>query len=237
MDAMRKRGIDVSQDRVFPDLVFGMPTPAYDPGNRQLVGVGVMDYYGGNDDRDRAVELHSAYVERMTSFVAWLLDNSYDVWLFGGDANFDYSLVEEVRARASQAAGLPSSSERIVAKRFSSYSEMLSEMNGVGSVVATRYHNVMCALKLCKPTIAIGYSKKFPVLMDSMGLAEFTLSADRLEADQLIACFQDLQDRRDELLTGMTKQNESNADNMAEQFDLLSAVLFPGRVPAGRPAS
>ena len=50
-DAMQQRGIDTSSDRVYPDLVFGVPTPPYEPGDPQLVGVGVMAYYGGNDDR------------------------------------------------------------------------------------------------------------------------------------------------------------------------------------------
>ena len=29
---MRERGIDTSRDRVYPDLVFGVPTPPYEPG-------------------------------------------------------------------------------------------------------------------------------------------------------------------------------------------------------------
>jgi polysaccharide pyruvyl transferase WcaK-like protein len=234
MNAMRERGIDVAQDRLFPDLVFGVPTPRYDPGDPQLVGVGLMDYKGGNDDWNRADELHSTYIANMTAFVRWLIDNNYNVWLFGGDAKFDYAVVDDVKARVSQAAGLPDSSARIVVKSFSSYSEMLSGMNGVGSVVATRYHNVMCALKLCKPTIAIGYSQKFVALMDSMGVAQFTHFADKLDVDQLILRFQDLQDGREELLAEMRKRNNANADDMAEQFALLSTVLFPGSVPPGQ---
>jgi polysaccharide pyruvyl transferase WcaK-like protein len=196
-----------------------------------------MDYRGGNDDRDRADDLHSAYVEKMSVFVRWLIDNDYDVWLFGGDATFDHAVAEEVKARADRAAGLPGSSTRITAKRFASYAEMLTGLNGVGAVVATRYHNVMCALKLCKPTIAIGYSQKFVALMDSMGLGQFTLFADKLDADQLILRFQELQDRREELLAEMGKRNDANADGMAEQFALLSAVLFPGNSAARRSTS
>ena len=67
-DAMRQRGIDTSSDRVYPDLVFGVPTPPYEPGDQHLVGVGVMAYYGGNDDRKQAAQIHSRYVETMTRF-------------------------------------------------------------------------------------------------------------------------------------------------------------------------
>ena len=55
-DAMRQRGIDASSNRVYPNLVFGVPTPPYEPGDPQLVGVGVMAYYGGNDDRKQAAQ-------------------------------------------------------------------------------------------------------------------------------------------------------------------------------------
>ena len=58
-DAMRQRGLDASKDPVFPDLVFALPTPPHDAGDSRTVGVGVMAYYGGNDDRREADEIHA----------------------------------------------------------------------------------------------------------------------------------------------------------------------------------
>ncbi len=86
-DAMQRRGIGTSGDRVYPDLAFGMPTPPYDPGDPQTVGVGVMDYYGGNDNRRHAAEIHAAYVENMTRFTQWLVEGGHRVLLFGGTAS------------------------------------------------------------------------------------------------------------------------------------------------------
>ncbi len=60
--AMRRRGIDTARGRVYPDLVFGVPMPPYEPGDISVVGVGVMAYYGSNDDKERAAEIHAAYV-------------------------------------------------------------------------------------------------------------------------------------------------------------------------------
>ena len=40
-------------------------------------------------------------------------------------------------------------------------------------VVATRFHNVVCALKLGKPTVSIGYGEKNRALMTEMGLGSF----------------------------------------------------------------
>jgi polysaccharide pyruvyl transferase WcaK-like protein len=61
-DAMSQRGLNTSKDPVYPDLVFGIPAPPYDPGDPQTVGIGVMAYYGTNDDRGSSDEIHIAYM-------------------------------------------------------------------------------------------------------------------------------------------------------------------------------
>ena len=149
-DAMRQRGLDTTQDHVYPDLVFGIPAPPYDPGDAQTVGVGVMAYYGTNDDRRQADEIYASYVEKMKFFVRWLVDSGRRVRLFVGDTNgSDDSVVQEILAdlRAHRPDLDPS---WVVAEPVSSFAELMRAMAPVGTVVATRYHNVMCALRLCQ---------------------------------------------------------------------------------------
>lgn len=64
-DAVSAMGVDTSRDPVHTDLVFALPNPVRLVDHR-VVGVGVMDYHGGYDDRDRAARLHRDYVSRMT---------------------------------------------------------------------------------------------------------------------------------------------------------------------------
>ncbi len=171
-DAMRQRGLDTRQDHVYPDLVFGLPAPPYDPGDAQTVGVGVMDYYGTNDERRQADEMHASYVEKMKFFVRWLVDSGRRIRLLVGDTNgSDDSVVQEILAdlRAHRPDLDPT---WVVAEPVSSFADLMRAMAPVGTVVATRYHNVVCALKLSKPTISIGYSPKNTALMADMGLSE-----------------------------------------------------------------
>ena len=235
-EAMRQRGIDTSSDRVYPDLVFGVPTPPYEPGDPQLVGVGVMAYYGSNDDRKQAAEIHARYNETMTRFARWLVDNGYRVRLFGGDNKFDGEIAEKILADVRR--DLPDlEPSRVTIASFSSYPELIREMTPVGMVVATRYHNVMCALKLCKPTISLGYSRKFISLMEDMGLAEFHQFADSLNVDRLIEQFKELESRRAELQQQMAKRNAAHKQSLADQFAVLSRLLLPGSEPAYTGAS
>jgi len=225
-DAMQQRGLDTSGDHVFPDLVFGIPTPPYNPGDVQTVGIGVMAYYGGNDDRLRADQIHVDYVEKIIRFTRWLIDNGYKLRLFGGDSKFDEAVVQQILndLRTYRPDVGP---ERVVAEPVSSIADLMSEMSMAGTVIATRYHNVISALKLCKPTISLGYSEKFVTLMTDMGLAEFCQFAYSIDVDQLIQQFTEMQSRREQLQRTMIERNAANARGLDEQFALLSDLLFP----------
>jgi polysaccharide pyruvyl transferase WcaK-like protein len=230
--AMRQQGLDTRHDDVFPDLVFAFETPPYDPGDQRLVAVGVMDYYGGNDDRDRAEELHASYVAHMTRFTDWLLDNGYRVRFFGGDDSCDYTVADEIITHVQRRFSPGQAADLAAIASFTTYAGMLDEMNRAGTVVATRFHNVLGGLLVGKPTVAIGYSRKFVALMESFGLQEFVELAAELDSERLIAKFKEAQDRRAELVARITKRNGANAEAVASQFASLSASLFPavGRV-------
>ncbi len=229
-DAMPQRGLDRTQGRIYPDLVFGVPAPPYDPGDAQTVGVGVMAYYGTNDDRGQADEIYASYVAKMKSFVRWLVDSGRTIRLLVGDTADD-SVVQEILADLrSHRPNLGAS--WVVAEPVSSFAELTRAMAPVGTVVATRYHNVMCALKLSKPTLSIGYAAKNDVLMADMGLSEFCQSARSLDVGRLIEQFTELESRSAQLRRTIGERNAANARLLDDQFATLSAVLFPARDPA-----
>ncbi len=225
--AMREQGLDTRRDDVFPDLVFAFETPPFDPGDQRLVAVGVMDYYGGNDHRARAEELHASYVEQMTRFTDWLLGNGYRVRFFGGDDSCDYTVADEIISHVQRRFPSGQAADLAAIASFTTYAEMLDEMNRAGTVVATRFHNVLGGLLVSKPTVAIGYSHKFVALMENFGLSEFVELADELDSERLIAKFKETQDRRAELVARITKHNGANAEAVADQFASLSASVFP----------
>jgi polysaccharide pyruvyl transferase WcaK-like protein len=225
-DAMRQRGVDVSGDRVFPDLVFAVPPASAGPADPHTVGVGVMAYYGTNDDRARADEVHAAYTASMTRFVQWLLDDGRSVRLFVGDSG-DAEAVAEIFATlgVSHPALAPG---RVVAEQITSFAELMQAMAPASAVVATRYHNVMCALKLGKPAISLGYSDKNISLMEDMGLPEFCQHANDISFDRLVEQFAKLEKNADEIRATVGERNAELAARLSEQFTVLDATLFPG---------
>ena len=228
-DAMAPRRPGKTQDHVYPDLVFGIPAPPDDPGDAQTVGVGVMAYYGSNDDRAQADEIYASYVEKMKFFVRWLADSGRRIRLLVGDTADD-SVVAEILTdlRAHRPDPGPS---RVVAEPVSSFAELTRAMAPVGIVVATRYHNVICALKLSKPTLSIGYAAKNDALMAEMGLSEFCQSARSLDVSRLIEQFTELESRSAQLQRTMRQRNAANARLLDDQFARLSATLFAAHEP------
>jgi polysaccharide pyruvyl transferase WcaK-like protein len=95
----------------------------------------------------------------------------------------------------------------------------------------------MCALKLCKPTISLGYSQKFISLMEDMGLADFHQFADSLDLDRLTEQFKELEGRRAQLQQKMADRNAANTRGLNEQFALMSKLVFPTAKSKTAPAS
>jgi polysaccharide pyruvyl transferase WcaK-like protein len=234
LEAMRKRGLDVSRDHVYPDLAFALPAPPSGPVDERTVAVGVMAYYGTNDDRKQADEIYARYVDGMKRFVRWLVDSGRKVVLIVGDTNgSDGNVVQEILAdvRASRADLDPST---VTAASVSSYTDVMQVLQPVGSVVAIRYHNILCALKLSKPTISIGYSPKHDVLMDEMGLPEFCQAVSTLDIDDLTKLFTKLEGRSAELRRTLTERNAEKARLVNDLFAELSAKLFPSAAQPAR---
>ena len=183
-----------------------------------------MDYNGSNDDRRQADQLHASYVEKIKSFVLWLVDNGRSVRLFTTDVH-DEPIMDEVIAylRTHRPQLGPS---QIVAEPVSSIDELMRQIASVDTVVASRFHNVLCALMLAKPTLSVGYSAKFGVLMEEVGMAEFCQSAHSVDVDLLIKQFTELESRSTQLQQMIMERTAANVRLLNHQFATLSALLF-----------
>lgn len=233
-DAMRRMGVETSNEDVYSDLTFTLPAPPEVPVASRSVGVGVIAYHGKYEDRRRADDIYSAYIERMKRFIRWLIDDGRQVRLLTGDRR-DEAVVTEILAdlHAHRPDLEPT---QVVAEPVSSMADLMRQMQTVELVVATRYHNVVCALKLSKPTLAIGYATKNDKLMADMGLADFCQSIRSIDVERLIDQFTELERRREQLQDVMVERNRLNAAHLTRQFAALSAELLdiPERVAVPR---
>lgn len=216
-DALRAMGVDTAGDEVHPDLAFALPAPAAGPPSG-TVCVGVMDFHGGNDDRARAAEIHRRYVHGVTRFVRTLAEEGRPVRLLTGDA-----CDAKVAAAIRDAVGLP----LVTAAETASLAGLMKEAAAADAVVATRYHNLVCALKAGTPALALSYAAKSDALMDRMGLGAYCHPAREIDADRLLAQFRALERRSAQLRRVLAERNAAAARRLDEQFTALTAALFP----------
>jgi polysaccharide pyruvyl transferase WcaK-like protein len=219
-DAMRAMGVDTARDGVYPDLAFSLPTPeASTPsGSPGSVCVGVMNFHGGNDDRARAEEIHRRYLDGTIRFVRALVEEGRPVRLLTGDG-VDAPVVAAILDAVD--------SPLVTAAEASSLAGLMKETAAADTVVAIRYHNLICALKAGTPTLALCYAAKSDALMARMGLAEFCHPAREVDADRLLEQFRALEKRSAELRRTLAERNLAAARQLKDQFDELTAVLFP----------
>ena len=228
-DAMERMGIDTAGDVVYPDVVFSLPTPPTGHADDKSVGIGVMDYSGRNVDRRQADELRSSYIEKLTSFALWLVDNGRPIRFITSDPVADAKIIRAIVSSLwAQRPGL--SPSQVIAEPIRSIGDLMQQTALVDTVVATRYHNIVCALKLGKPTVSIGYAEKCDVLMADMGLSEFCQPVKSFDVAQLIRQFEQLDDRASTVRSMLLERSAVRRTMVDDQFAQLSdaLVLAPG---------
>ncbi|MFC4858696.1 polysaccharide pyruvyl transferase family protein [Actinophytocola glycyrrhizae] len=214
-DAVGAMGVDTSRDEIYPDLVFALPNPdvAPEPGT---VAVGIMDFHGSNDDRARAEQIHRTYVDGMRAFVRGLVESGHRVRLLIGD-EVDETVVARVLAEHPSGA--------VTYEPIRTLGDVMAQIARAEVVVGTRYHNVLCALKLAKPTISVSYSAKNDRIMADMGLREYTQDARTVDVDRLTAQFTAVAAAEDRVRPLLEEHVAHKTAALARQFEVLSACL------------
>lgn len=182
---MRRIGLDTSADPVFPDLAFSLPTTPSAVSDRYplTVGVGVMAYHGWLKNAEYSGSVYDGYIAKMTDYIRWLRAQGHCVRILIGDDSDDHAAQDILRRLGAKNADRPDG--MVSYTPAYTLDQIMEQMEDVDVAVATRFHNVICALKMGKPTISIGYAPKNDALLAEMGLADFCQHIDQLDVELL----------------------------------------------------
>ncbi|HET6413616.1 MAG TPA: polysaccharide pyruvyl transferase family protein [Anaeromyxobacter sp.] len=214
-------GFDTKKDFVYPDIAFGLPVDAALPRLRRtrVVGLGVMDYYGTESDPRRGEETYRQYLENLANFVSWLLERDYTVHLLIGDVTYDRSgkqdLLKLLERRPSPTKG------RIVDIPISSNEDLLRAISETGFVVSARFHNLVLAVMLGRPILALAYHPKIVELMCGLGLSEYCHDIERWDAARLTRQFLGLEQNAALIASRVEQRAAEWREALAEQYDRI----------------
>jgi polysaccharide pyruvyl transferase WcaK-like protein len=196
------------------------------------IGVGVMNYNGwvagarsGSDST-----IYRNYIEKMGRFVTSLLERGYTVRLLIGET-VDTRAVQDICQiikTSGHVSGISSSQKapQLIVEPINSLHDVMRQIGDTDIVVATRFHNVVCALKLARPTISIGYEAKNDAVMTDLGLGEFCQSLEDLDLERLDKQLTELL-TRNEHYRAVIRQNLEATQLRVKQHEqeLLSKIL------------
>jgi polysaccharide pyruvyl transferase WcaK-like protein len=189
-------GFKARNDPVYPDLAFSLPVSVAPVGpdgtaRRPVIGLGLMkSFWEYSLEKPTSADC-SPYLESLVEFTDWLMAHEYDVRLLIGDV-VDEPATREFRSLLKKRSAMYQE-ERLIDEPIASVDDLLRQLAAADLVVATRFHNVLLAILLNKPVIAISFHHKCTSLMSQMGLSEYCRDVDRLSSGGLIEQFSQLQ--------------------------------------------
>ena len=77
--------------------------------------------------------------------------------------------------------------DAVQVREFTMFNELTEEMMRAEVVIASRFHNLICALRLARPTVSVGYAEKNRHLMEALGLDDYCQDIEHLDASLLVA--------------------------------------------------
>lgn len=217
-------GVNATTDPLYPDLVFSLPPPmtARQLDTTKSIGLGVMAYTGWSGRASNSEEIYQTYLTKLTDFTAWLLSNGYSVRLLVGQTT-DQHTVDDLQ-QALAVRGISDTTNRIITEPIETIYDLMEQIALTDLVVATRFHNVLCALMTNRPVISLGYAQKNDVLMAEFGLGEFCQHVERFDVEQLKTQFIELEQQAQRYRHHLRHCNEEYRQALAQQY----ASIFGG---------
>ncbi len=226
-------GFRAGHDPLYPDLAFSLSEDLAPERNdswkpRPVVGIGLMKYAGEYGFEKPTRVVYTAYLRTLVDFVEWLLLRGYDARLLIGDV-VDRPAVQEFRSLLDERP-VTQEAGRVIDEPIESVEGLLRQLVATDLVVATRFHNVLLALLLNKPVIAISFHHKCTSLMSQMGLSEYCQDIDRLSTSRLFGQFSELEQNAGDVKRMVAEIVGAKRDALAEQYGIILERIWPDTV-------
>lgn len=227
LEFMRTIGVDVSKDHRHPDITFMLPTPTETgfiaPGRSLTVGVGVMQYRGWRRNESNAQAIYCSYITKISALVDWLVGQGHDVRLLMGDLADRHACQDVLqRLASSKSKAAPG---RVTIEDSDTLHDIIRQISAIDVAIVTRYHNLVCSLKLDKPCISIGYAKKNDDLMQAFGQSKYCQHIETFEIKEIIELIQDIIFNKAALNIKLFEKNLEIKSEIITQQECLQTYL------------
>jgi polysaccharide pyruvyl transferase WcaK-like protein len=156
----------------------------------------------------------------MARFIGWLVEHNRTVRVLTGDVVYDSRVRRDLRNLLEQ-SGLTYEKCNIIDEPPGSFEELLSQLATTKVVVASRFHNLLLALMLGKPALAISFHEKDDSLMTALGLQDFRQDIANLDVSTLIEQFVTLEENADRLRQEIRLKTKDYREELDKQYSCI----------------
>lgn len=207
-------------DPITPDVVFGLSHPTPTPvssGGRLRVGIGVMSFFGWGNDSRRGAATFERYLSSLVSLVDGLVQQGHSVRLLTGERS-DEVAVERLLSELRLLPHAEGITANVVVEPITSLYELFEQIQLTDGVIATRYHNVIAALMMGRPTVSIGYADKNCEVMRGLGLEDHCYRVEEFEARIVQVDLEGLTRRWPELLPVVQERTRFWSQRVEQEY-------------------
>ena len=234
VDYLNGVGFDTSEDALYPDLVFSLRKPELQVLKARrmstpTVGLGLISYFGWKHDAVEGAPVFEAYISKIKQFARWVLEEGFALRLIVGDWIDQRSVIE---LTGYIEATLPAEARsRLISEPIHDVDDLFTQLSQTDVVVASRFHNVLCAMMVERPVISIGYHDKNLLLMEGMGLGQYCHHIEKFTDEWLVDRFRRCWGAREEIRARISGQLDERRRLLDMQYDDLVERLA-SRTPA-----
>jgi len=236
-DYLEGIGFKTNGDAIYPDLAFSLPrgivpTSQERDNRRGLVGVGLITHSRKRATSENDEEMYQDYIAKVAAFVGWLLERKYTVRLLIGDVAYDMRARQDLKALLER-NGWKYNGIEIVDEPAHSVDQLLSQLVATDVVIASRFHNVLLALMLGKPVVAISFHEKVDSLMSAVGLTEFCQDIENIDVEKLATQFAALNNHAEYFKLQVQRKTESYRRALDRQYEDIFGAATAHESAAG----
>jgi polysaccharide pyruvyl transferase WcaK-like protein len=220
---------------VVPDLAYALPlgaeppaVPPPSPSARSVVGLSPMAYADPRFWPQADLAQYRRHVASLARMTVDLVRAGHQVVLFTTDGP-DRLAVEELRAEVLPALR-PDERALLRAPEVSGVPALLDILSGVHVVISARFHGVLLAHVMGRPTLAVAHERKVATLMDDMGHKRFCWPIDAFDPTRAWQRFLELDEGRATLAADIRARAAEYRGRVENQYDRV--LTAPARARA-----
>lgn len=221
---LRSVGYDTSGDLSYPDLVFSfpkasLPTPKISSSTPPVVGLGLINYYGHRYEPGIGEKIYQEYLSKIKYFAFWLLRNGFIIRVLSGDIA-DRAPAQDLIEFVNK-EGEAHWREKLIVEEMTDANDLFNQIAQTNLVIASRFHNVLCALMLARPVISLSYHEKNDFLMEKMGLGQYCQHIEHFTTERLAEQFGSCIQETDQIVCRIHDQLDNYRNLLDEQYKML----------------